>query len=475
MSGFMEILPAQKFPERDAAAFAAFLGYCREAAERKGRPQLASVSLRVRHIDPLAVLQSIYEPGQLHGYLERPQADEAIAGAEAVLSQTASGSGRFAALRDFSREVLDNTIAIGDLDAPLAGPYFFCAFAFEKEVAEDAAFPSARAFVPLWQVARRGGECVAVANVLVTPDSPVELLARRVLAAHGKFSVFDYAGIPEPGAAPKVVETAEARPEAFEAGVSEALGRIGADRYEKIVLARAVDVRADRPFQPLETVNRLRERFPACHCFSFANGRGGSFIGATPERLARVRGGVLETEAIAGSAARGEGAREDARLAAALLASEKDHREHQHVVASIRQRLEALGLTIETAAEPGLVKLANVQHLRTPVRAELENGLHLLDVAAALHPTPAVGGRPREQAVPDIAGLEGFARGLFAGALGGFDHRGEGELVVGIRSGFFQAERARLFAGAGIVAGSEPAREKLETDMKLRAMLEAIQ
>ncbi len=471
----MEIVPTKKFPQRDAAAFAAFLGHCRDVARQKGRPQLANVSLRVRHIDPLAVLQSIYEPGQLHGYLERPQTEEAIAGAEAVLEKTASGPGRFAALREFAGEVLNNTIAIGDLDAPMAGPFFFCAFAFDKDSADEA-FPAARVFVPLWQVARRGGECLAVANVLVTPDAPVELLAKRVLAAHGKFSVFDYAGIPDPGPAPKVVDTTEADPQAFEAGVTEALGRIEAGNYEKIVLARAVDVRADRPFQPLETVNRLRERFPSCYCFSFANALGGSFIGATPERLARVRDGVLETEALAGSAARGQGAREDAHLAAALLSSEKDLREHGHVVASIRQRLEALGLSLELPAQPGLLKLANVQHLRTPIRAALNGeGPHLLDVAAALHPTPAVGGRPREQAVPDIPALEGFSRGLFAGALGGFDHRGEGELVVGIRSGFFQEETARLFAGAGIVAGSDPAREKLETDMKLRALQEAIQ
>lgn len=471
----MEIVPQENFPQRDAKAFTAFLEHCREVARRKGRAQLASVSLCVHHIDPLAVLQSIYEPGQLHAYIEQPQVDEAIAGAEAVLEKSASGLDRFQAIRDFSLQVLDNTIAIGDMAFPLAGPHFFCSFAFENETEESASFPAARVFVPLWQVSRRGTECLAVANVLVAPDAELEPLARRVLAAHGKFSVFDYSDITDRSDAPRVRQTMEVQSRGFENSVTEALQRIEAGRYEKIVLARALDVTADMAFQPLETVNRLRERFPSCYCFSFANGRGGSFIGASPERLARVRGGVLQTEALAGSAARGNGAREDAQLASALLQSEKDLREHNHVVASIKQRLTDLGLEPELSRQPGLLKLRNVQHLRTPVCADMPETLHLLDVVAALHPTPAVGGRPREAAIHDIAALEGFPRGLFAGALGGFDYRGEGELIVGLRSGYFEAEHARLYAGAGIVAGSNPAREKAETDMKLFALQDAIQ
>lgn len=471
----MEIIPTERFPERNASAFVEFLRHCQKVAQEKGRPQLASVCLRVKHIDPLAVLESIYEEQHLHFYLERPQDEEALAGAEAVLEARFSGQDRFAKVRKFATDVSANTIIIGDLDTTFTGPKFFCAFTFEtNEIASEEAFPPATVFVPRWQVERRGGAFYAVANTLITADCDLEAMAARILGAHGKFSGFNYASVSN-GESPKVVETTEVRSKPFEDSVSEALENIIAGSYEKIVLSRALDVIADKPFVPLETVNRLRERFPSCFCFSINNGEGCSFIGATPERLVGCRKGMLVTEALAGSVKRGTNAREDAQRAAELLSSDKDLREHGMVIESIRQRLEALGVKPEIAASPQILKLANVQHLRTPVHATMPEGLHLLDVAAALHPTPAVGGRPRSKAMPEITALEGFHRGLFAGLVGWFDMEGQGDLTVGIRSGLFSGNKARLYAGAGIVRGSDPDRERAETDMKLRALQEAIQ
>jgi menaquinone-specific isochorismate synthase len=221
-------------------------------------------------------------------------------------------------------------------------------------------------------------------------------------------------------------------------------------------------------------LNGLRQRFPDCYAFSFANGRGQSFIGASPERLVRASKGVLETEALAGSIRRGAGASEDAALAAALLASEKDLREHRDVLDDIVARLTPLGLALEHAAKPQLRRLANVQHLDTPVRAVLPEAVRLLDVLAALHPTPAVGGSPREAAMARIRELEGFPRGLYAGALGWLNARGGGEFFVGIRSALVDGAKARVYAGAGIVAGSAPEKEFAETELKFKAMLDAV-
>jgi menaquinone-specific isochorismate synthase len=233
-------------------------------------------------------------------------------------------------------------------------------------------------------------------------------------------------------------------------------------------------MRADGPLHPLRLLNGLRERFPECYSFSVANGCGQSFIGASPERLVRVSKGVLETEALAGSARRGASASEDAALGAALLSSEKDLREQRHVLDSIVRRLAPLGLTLTFPEAPSLRKLANVQHLHTPVSATLPAGVHLLDALARLHPTPAVGGSPREEAVARIRDLEGFPRGLYAGAIGWMNSRGGGEFLVGIRSALVDGNTARLYAGAGIVAGSDPEKEFAETELKFRAMREAL-
>jgi menaquinone-specific isochorismate synthase len=260
----------------------------------------------------------------------------------------------------------------------------------------------------------------------------------------------------------------------YRAVVARALERIGNGEFKKIVLARALDLQADQPLHPLRVLNGLRQRFPDCYSFSFANGRGQSFIGASPERLVRVSKGVLETEALAGSIRRGAGASEDAALAAVLRGSEKDLREQRDVLDDIVARLTPLGLELEFLPEPQLRRLANVQHLHTPVRAALPEAVRLLDVLAALHPTSAVGGSPREAAVRCIRELEGFPRGLYAGALGWLNARGGGEFFVGLRSALVEGSTARVYAGAGIVAGSTPEKEFAETELKFRAMRDAL-
>jgi menaquinone-specific isochorismate synthase len=240
------------------------------------------------------------------------------------------------------------------------------------------------------------------------------------------------------------------------------------------VLARSVAVEAAQPLHPMGALNRLRQRFPDCYAFSVANGRGQSFIGATPERLLRVEGGRLLTEALAGSAPRGRTASEDAALANELLRSEKDLREQRVVLDSILRRLRAVGIEPEASARPRLLQLSNIQHLHTPVSGAVPSGVHLLDILGELHPTPAVGGTPREAARQRILELEGFDRGLYAGAIGWIDARGDGEFCVGIRSALVDGTRARFYAGAGIVAGSNPDRELAETELKLLAMMESL-
>ncbi len=460
-----------------------FIGACRDAATEDGHWKVASISLRVRHIDPLAVLQTIYESSEHHAYIESPASGRAIAGADAVVLGTWTGPDRFDRARAFAAEVLQHTVAVGDVSDTMGGPHFLGAFSFFDEPGEESPFAAATIFLPRWQVARAEGQHIAVANCRVDPGSNVERLVERIWSAHERFSSFTYDTLDEGEAAPRCIRTQEVGAEGheptgavidFQGRVREALRRIGNQRFEKIVLARAIDLEFSSDLRPLETANRLRNRFPSCHIYSFANGQGQSFIGATPERLAETDGQRLRTEAIAGSAPRGRSAMEDARYASDLLSSEKDLREHAHVVESICRRLEKVGIGTQKPAEPRLLSLSNVQHLHTPIEGQLTEAADLLDVAAALHPTPAVGGSPGEAAIKDIPGLEPFSRGLYAGLVGWFDHRRAGEWVVAIRSALVEGSKARLYAGAGIVQGSDPEREFEETEVKMRALLDAI-
>jgi menaquinone-specific isochorismate synthase len=457
-------------------ALLAFLSECRDAAAQSGRPTLVSITIQVESLDPLAVLESIFEPGERHFYAERPAEGWAIAGAESVLSFSASGSGRFEACQRFIDRALEDTIAVGEQGVPFGGPHFFAAFTFLDAVTPGEPFEAACVFVPRWQVAHREGKTTAVANLVVEGDSPIEALSAKVWKAHAKFRSFDFRAPEAPAerslAAASVEEVGGRR--SYEAAVSRALERIGRGEFEKIVLARAKDVTASAPLHPLKLLNGLRQRFPDCNSFSLANGRGQSFIGASPERLLRVEDGIVLTEALAGSADRGATASEDASLGNRLLHSEKDIREQRIVLDSIVRSLAPLGLDLRYSVRPFLKRLSNVQHLHTPVEARLPKGVRLLDMLGRLHPTPAVGGTPRELAVPLIAQLEAFPRGLYGGAIGWIDSRGGGEFIVALRSALIDGTRARMYAGAGIVEGSSPENELAETELKFGAMQDAL-
>ena len=471
----MTILPIKPAQDASPEALRAFLAGCQLKAAADGFPVLASISLVVPALDPLAVLEAIFEPGEPHFYAERPSERSALAGAEVALSATASGPGRFAAVQRFIDETLARTVAVGDVEAPFGGPHFFTSFAFHDEVELGEAFAAARVFVPRWQVARAGDVTTAVANILVDAGGDIDALTQRVWRAHGKFARFEVAEAAcEHSPAATSLRFTQSEAGDYRAAVRRGLERIAAGEFGKIVLARAIDLQASRALHPLEVLNGLRERFPECYAFSAAAGAGPSFIGASPERLVRVSQGVVETEALAGSARRGAGASEDAALAAALLRSEKDLREHRHVIDSITRRLAPLDVRLEHADTPSVRKLANVQHLHTPMRGKLPEGMRLLDLVSVLHPTPAVGGTPREAAVARIRELEGFPRGLYAGALGWINARGGGEFFVGLRSALVEGAKARVYAGAGIVAGSEPEREFAETELKFQALLAAL-
>jgi menaquinone-specific isochorismate synthase len=469
------VLPLDPITQASSEALVGFLAECRDAAAQSGRPKLVSITIQVESLDPLAVLESIFEPGERHFYAEHPSEGWAIAGAESVLSFSASGPGRFEECQRFIDRVLSDAIAVGDLEVAFGGPHFLAAFAFLDSVAPDEPFEAASLFVPRWQVAHRDGRTTAVANLLVDAEAPVEALGARVWRAHAKFRSFDFRSPQPPGERPGLSSVSEVGGQrSYESAVSCAVARIARGEIEKIVLARAKDVRAASALDPLGMLNGMRQRFPDCTAFSVANGRGQSFIGASPELLLRVEGGVVFTEALAGSAGRGSSASEDASLGGQLLRSDKDLREQRIVLDSILQRLEPLGLDLKFPGRPLLKRLSNVQHLHTPLEARLPKGVRLLDMLERLHPTPAVGGTPREVAVPLIADLEAFPRGLYGGALGWIDSNGGGEFVVGLRSALVDGPRARMYAGAGIVAGSSPEREFEETELKFKAMQDAL-
>jgi len=439
---------------------------------------VACISLPSDYLDPLAVLQSVNDASCEHCYLERNSKHEGVACAEPVIKLEISGSDRFQRAKAFVKEWSDHAIMVGDATLPWAGPHFFCSAAFEVGPGEQDAFlpESLQLFLPRWQVGWRGPRFSATANIIVDRDTDIARLIEPIWRAHQRFTSFEFdpaelEGREIPDASSCRILNQRASEAGYLDAVASALQAIHAKELQKVVVSRQLEIETQGQFIPLDLLNKLRKKYPDCCSFSYQNGKGESFIGATPERLVRVLDGVFETEALAGSIERGESARQDAYFSRQLLSSEKDRVEHGLVLQFIHEKLSAMGLVVEAAQVPEILQLSNIQHLRVPLKGTLGNGHHIFDLVEMLHPTPALGGYPQPQALEQIARLELRNRDRYGGLTGWVDHHGNGEFTVNIRCARVDRNRAVLFAGAGIVADSEPEKELRETELKLIGML----
>jgi isochorismate synthase len=218
----------------------------------------------------------------------------------------------------------------------------------------------------------------------------------------------------------------------------------------------------------------LRASFPSCYTFAVTGADGTAFVGASPELLIRRSGRIATAQPMAGSVRRGRDDDEDAELAGRLLASAKDNAEHAVVPRWVADKLRPVSEAVEVSGTE-IVRFTNIQHLASTIRARLDDSApSALELAAALHPTPAVGGFPIEPALNLIDQIERMERGWYAGAIGWLDGRGDGEFALALRCGLLWEDGARLYAGVGVMPASDPAAELDETEVKLRAVLSAL-
>ena len=435
--------------------------------------QIVSISLEIDPIDPLVVLQNISRPEQLSCYFENRGRREAIATVGAVSQIQIEGPRRFYQAQRFINSCFTNMITMGDLNHSFAGPRFFCNFGFfDRKSQADYPFPSATIFLPRWQVACRDEKCVLVANIVINTELNLERLCDQLQTKLKAICALKSSATIQTNRH-KIFNQHLSSSDSFKRAVLSCLELIHSHHLSKVVLAQALDISSHTPFNLFQSLDKLRKLYPHCYVFSTSNGKGQNFIGASPERLISIHNTQLMTDALAGSAPRGKIAAEDAELAHCLLNSEKERREHRVVIDFITQRLQRLGLSPQTLPLR-LRQLSNIQHLWTPIQAKVPADVHPLEIVAELHPTPAVAGAAREIACEEIRRYETFERGLYAAPLGWVDHQGNSEFIVRIRSALIDGDRARLYAGVGIVAGSNPDQELAEIQLKLQALLKAL-
>lgn len=361
-----------------------------------------------------------------------------------------------------------------DTACEAARPRLFGGFAFHDDHTPTApwtGFPGAQFVLPRIQVTWGDERAWLTVNAVNTSRRAIN--DRLDEAKQWLSSLSDPGSLPDPPGIMDRERTTDR--DDWRTAVNASIDRIHNGELRKIVLAQALRTTLAEDLSVSQTLTRLQRTYSDCFGFlvdSAAEGR--CFLGATPERLVSLGGRTVETGALAGTTGRGDTPEEDEWLARELLGSEKDNHEHDLVVKAIREQLDSLSTTVSTD-ERRIRRLATVQHLETPISAELTEDEHVLSLVEALHPTPAVGGLPPDRALSTICETEPFDRGWYAAPVGWFDAEGNGTFAVALRSAVTTRDVATLFAGVGIVADSDPDREWDEVQLKYRPVLDALE
>jgi menaquinone-specific isochorismate synthase len=427
------------------------------------KPAETTLVARTREVEDVSFRAFLASHSAPRVHWAAPDGLEVVGAGEAA-RLTGHGDDRFTAVRDAGVE----SFAGADLTKGPARPRFFGGGAFRDDHQPSPpweGFQAAEFVLPRVQLVRAAD---ATYLTVTRGDGDEAALDADLEAAAAELA--DLPAMRPVGDPPGVVASRRTTTESeWTDQVNAALSRIESGELRKVVLAVALAVTLETEVTVPDALERLRRSYPDCFRFLVQPTDEAGFFGVPPERLVSLSDREARTEALAGSVARGDTPEEDAKLAASLLDSEKLQHEQGLVTEAIENHLAPLGEV--TVGEQDVRKLANIQHLKTPISLSLDATAHVLDLVEALHPTPAVGGLPPDAAERTIRETETFERGWYASPVGWFDADGDGEFAVGIRSAVAGGRRATLFAGNGIVADSDPAAEWAEISLKYEPIL----
>jgi menaquinone-specific isochorismate synthase len=397
----------------------------------------------------LSLLPSVADPASISSWIRR---GEGLVGWGRAAEFRSGGHHRFADAQQWWRRVTSTAVVRDEVHLPGTGPVAFGSMAYAGESPSGGSL-----VVPEVVVGRRGDSCW-VTTIGGDGTMPGAWVPRRQ---------------PDP-VAPRNVRFADGSLSAaqWEVAVAEAVHRITAGELDKVVLARDLEVLTEAPIDVRWLLSRLAERYAKTWVFAVDG-----LVGATPELLVRLEKGLVTSRVLAGTIRRTGDDEHDLALAASLARSSKDLEEHEYAVRSVAEALRPHCLSMNVPESPFVLHLTNVMHLATDMAGVLSDASTSLALAASLHPSAAVCGTPARVADRTIAELEQMDRGRYAGPVGWMDATGDGEWGIALRCGAFDdgdASRMRLFAGCGIVAGSDPEAELAESDAKLVPMRDAL-
>ncbi|MEH7224199.1 isochorismate synthase [Bacillus sp. JJ1566] len=434
-------------------------------------PVLISQVKEIENIDPLLFFSAgKREPFETRCFWSNPTNDTIIVGlGEAYTIRDNESTERFEAIEKKWKRLVQHTTIVDNFAPYSTGPILMGGFSFDplkKRTELWAHFDDAKFVLPSIMLSSYKGRTYLTTNIICEPmgtsivESDLEQLEWLLEESHQYQSIASFT-------------KEEVQPQEWMESVRNATKKVQSDEVEKVVLAREIKLHFDDPIEADAVLARLKEEQPMSYLFAIEY-ENSCFIGASPERLIKKKGEDFLTTCLAGSIRRGKTPTEDEQLANELLGDPKNLYEHDVVVQMIKHEMKESCTSISSPSEPGILKMRDIQHLYTPVKGVAKEDVSLLTVVNRLHPTPALGGQPKQKAFEIIRELEILDRGWYGSPVGWLDTNDNGEFAVAIRSGLLNGNNASLFAGCGIVGDSEPESEYTETMIKFRPMLSAL-
>ncbi|SEB05025.1 menaquinone-specific isochorismate synthase [Thalassobacillus cyri] len=438
-------------------------------AVQTNQKQLVSIVEHIKPIDPFVFHAGAAVMNEPRLFWKSADEDVVMAGVGAAIRLSSAKDDRFQNIQDQWKQLMEHAYRFDRHEQKGTGPVAMGGFSFDprKENTELwSSFGNNQLEIPSYLLTIVENEHYFTINAVIYPDDHKEQLkfqweeAKSALLQKRNHTFI----------APEILERKEIEPDEWKRLVKKATEDIEAGVLDKVVLAREIRLKFDENVDISQVLQHLDDTQTNSYIFAFES-EGAQFVGATPERLVKVENQQLLSTCLAGTIPRGGTADEDVKLGQELLEDGKNLEEHQFVVRMIRDAIVACSEEVDIPDRPVLYPLKNLQHLYTPVRAQLKQEHTLLDVVARLHPTPALGGLPQEEALAYIREFEPLDRGWYAGPVGWFDSKQNGEFAVAIRSALVNKNKASLFSGCGIVKDSDPEMEYEETAIKFTPML----
>lgn len=445
---------------------------------RNGQTTLVSMVKQVNVADPLVFFESgrHYFNGQ-RSFWSDPDREMILVGLGAAYTIRTGEMNRYKNVEREWRGLLEDVLIERQEQIIGTGPILMGGFSFDplkRKTKLWSEFDHSKFVLPKVLLTVWKGQAYLTTNVFVSDKTDVEQLAQALSNIEQQLLMDGHEGLVNPyDHESDSIRINEVEPEQWKQAVAKLAAEVREQKLDKVVLARELRIQSDKPFSPDAVLARLREEQPLSYLFAIETG-GDCFLGASPERLVKRSGDEVLSTCLAGSIRRGNTPAEDEQLGQALLQDKKNLHEHAVVVEMIKSAMEKGCVVVDVPEHPVLITLRNIHHLYTPVKGQAREDVSLLGMVDLLHPTPALGGFPKEVALTKIREEELLDRGWYAGPVGWIDSFGNGEFAVAIRSGLLQGQEASLFAGCGIVGDSDPESEYQETIIKFKPMLSAL-